>query len=85
MGGAEIIPEGSLQHAFELFPDEQRLAWLVAEQFERRGESEAALGIYIGCLPLLIDARERERIEGSSCGWRTSTMSTRCCSCCIRA
>jgi transcription elongation factor GreA len=62
-GGAEVIPEGSLQRAFELFPDEQRLAWLVAEQCERRGETDAALGIYIGCLPLLIDAREHERIE----------------------
>ena len=50
-GGAEVVPEGSLQRALELFPDEQRLGWLVAEQFERRGETEAALGIFVGCLP----------------------------------
>lgn len=61
--GAEAVPEGSLARALELFPDEYRLGWLVAEEYERRGESESALALFAGCLPALIDARALERVE----------------------
>jgi transcription elongation factor GreA len=62
-GGAEAVPEGSLGRALELFPDEYRLCWLVAEQHERAGDSEAALSLFAGCLPALIDGRSFERVE----------------------
>ncbi|MCK4412376.1 MAG: GreA/GreB family elongation factor [Candidatus Eisenbacteria sp.] len=62
-GGAEVIPEGSLTRALELFPDEHRLCWLVAEQLEREGDSERALGLYTGCLPALIEGKRLDRAE----------------------
>lgn len=61
--GAEVVPEGSLARALELFPDEHRIAWLVAEEQERGGETESALALFAGALPALIDARALERIE----------------------
>ena len=62
-GGFDAAPEGSLQRALELFPEEQRLCWLRAEQLEQAGESDRALGLYIGCLPALIEGHQRERVE----------------------
>lgn len=62
-GGLEAVPQGSLSRALELFPDEHRLCWLAAEQLDRQGEAEQALGLYVGCLPALIDARALERVE----------------------
>ena len=62
-GGAEVAPNGSLRRALDHFPDEHRLCWLVAEQYEREGNSERALGLFAGCLPALIEGREREKIE----------------------
>jgi transcription elongation factor GreA len=62
-GTLGVAPDGSLARAYELFPDEHRLSWLMAEQLERRGENEPALGLYIGCLPALMEAHDRERVE----------------------
>jgi len=62
-GGPQVAPPGSLQRAFELFNDETRLCWLVAEDYERGGEVDRALGLYIGCLPGLIESRQLERVE----------------------
>ncbi len=62
-GGVGEVPEETLEHALDLFPDEHRLCWLVAEKLEDAGETEKALGLFTGCLPALIDAREREKVE----------------------
>jgi len=62
-GGADAAPEGALDRALEHFPDEHRLCWLVAEQHERLGRADQALGLYTGCLPALIDARETRKAE----------------------
>ncbi|MFH1143805.1 MAG: GreA/GreB family elongation factor [Candidatus Eisenbacteria bacterium] len=62
-GGFAVAPAGSLQRAYEMFSDEHRICWLVAEDLERAGETDRALGLYIGCLPSLIETRQRDRIE----------------------
>ncbi len=61
--GADITPPGSLQRAFESFPDEHRIGWLVAEGLERAGDAEAALAIFTGCLPALVEGRHLAKIE----------------------
>jgi transcription elongation factor GreA len=61
--GPAALPEGSLTRALELFPDECRLGWLVAEEQERRGETESALALFAGCLPALIEDRALGRVE----------------------
>ncbi len=61
--GADTVPEGSLAEALEKFPDEHRLCWLVAECTELEGDADHALGLFTGCLPALIDAKEQEKVE----------------------
>ncbi len=62
-GGKDVAPEGSLQRAVDLFPEEPRLCWLVAEEHERAGNTERALGQYIGCLPALIEGKNLAKVE----------------------
>jgi transcription elongation factor GreA len=62
-GGADVAPAGSLRRALELFPDEHRICWLAASEFEGQGETERALGLFTGCLPALIDVKALDRIE----------------------
>jgi transcription elongation factor GreA len=62
-GGPDVAPEGSLQRAADLFPEEPRLCWLVAEQCERQGDTERALGLYTGCLPSLIESKQIPKVE----------------------
>jgi transcription elongation factor GreA len=62
-GGPAAVPAGSLARALELFPDEHRLAWLVAEDLERAGDTDAALSLFVGCLPALVETRAFDRVE----------------------
>ena len=62
-GQADAAPEGSLRRAMELFPDEHRLCWLVAEEAERTGDDERALALFSGCLTALIESKNKERTE----------------------
>ncbi len=62
-GGAGVAPEGSLTRAMDLFPDEHRICWLVAEETERAGESERATALFAGCLAPLVEAKDMRRVE----------------------
>jgi transcription elongation factor GreA len=62
-GGEEVAPEGSLARAVDLFPDEHRICWLVAEAAERQGDTERAQVLFAGCLPALVEAKNIERVE----------------------
>jgi len=62
-GGRDLVPAKSLNRALDLFPDEHRLCWLVAEDCEESGDSERALVLFISCLPALIEAKNFDRVE----------------------
>jgi hypothetical protein len=61
--GVEKLDAGALERAYDLYPDEERLAYLMGNLAETKGETDAALGYWAESLDGFVRLKRWERLE----------------------